>query len=143
MHRGYPADKVVADMMREIHRYFGFPKQNVMAVGLGGGHSGFTVAVLHLMSSSSDCHVFVDTPKPESEAAQQGGAFRQSWGVQLLELQKFSKNGDAVSVELGVCILSEVDSDGALPLKLTGLPGSNDGGGVLSGAAGCELLRLR
>ena len=94
MHRGYPADKVVADMMREIHRYFGFPKQNVMAVGLGGGHSGFTVAVLHLLNSSSACHVFVDTPKPETDAAQKGGAFRQSWGVQLLELQKFSKNGD-------------------------------------------------
>ena len=94
MHRGHPADKVVVDMMREIHRYFGFPKQNVMAVGLGGGHSGFTVAVLHLMSSSSACHVFVDTPKPETVAAQQGGAFRQSWGVQLLELQKFTKNGD-------------------------------------------------
>ena len=94
MHRGHPADKVVVDMMHEIHRYFGFPKQNVIAVGLGGGHSGFTVAVLHLMSSSSACHVFVDTPKPETVAAQQGGAFRQSWGVQLLELQKFTKNGD-------------------------------------------------
>ena len=74
MHRGYPADKVVADMMREIHRYFGFSKQNVMAVGLGGGHSGFTVAVLHLLNSSSACHVFVDTPKPETDAAQSGGA---------------------------------------------------------------------
>ena len=94
MHRGYPADKVVADMMREIHRYFGFSKQNVMAVGLGGGHSGFTVAVLHLLNSSSACHVFVDTPKPETDAAQSGGAFRQSWGVQLLELQRFTKNGD-------------------------------------------------
>ena len=27
MHRGYPADKVLNDMMREIHRYFGFPKK--------------------------------------------------------------------------------------------------------------------
>ena len=26
MHRGYPADKFLADMMREIHRYFEFPK---------------------------------------------------------------------------------------------------------------------
>jgi len=32
MHRGYPADKVVLDMMRAIHSYFGFPKQNHMAV---------------------------------------------------------------------------------------------------------------
>ena len=34
MHRGNPADKVVLDMMREIHRYFEFPKENKMAVGL-------------------------------------------------------------------------------------------------------------
>ncbi len=81
MHRGYPADKVVLDMMREIHRYFEFPKQNKMAVGLGGGHSGFTVAVLHLMNTESDFNVFVDTPRPESESAKHGGAFRQSWGA--------------------------------------------------------------
>jgi len=87
MHRGYPADKVVLDMMREIHRYFEFPKQNKMAIGLGGGHSGFTVAALHLMNTGSDFNVFVDTTRPESEAAKQGGAFRQSWGVQLIELQ--------------------------------------------------------
>ena len=43
MHRGYPADAILGDMMREIHRYFEFPKKNKMAVGLGGGHSGFTV----------------------------------------------------------------------------------------------------
>ena len=94
MHRGYPADKVVLDMMREIHRYFEFPKKNKMAVGLGGGHSGFTVAVLHLMNTDSNFHVFVDTPKPESESAKYGGAFRQSWGVQLIELQKYAKKGD-------------------------------------------------
>ncbi|MDP7438378.1 MAG: NAD(P)-dependent oxidoreductase, partial [SAR324 cluster bacterium] len=94
MHRGYPADKVVLDMMREIHRYFEFPKQNKMAVGLGGGHSGFTVAVLHLMNTESDFNVFVDTPRPESESAKHGGAFRQSWGVQLIELQKYAENGD-------------------------------------------------
>ncbi|MEE2598930.1 MAG: NAD(P)-dependent oxidoreductase [SAR324 cluster bacterium] len=94
MHRGYPADKVVLDMMREIHRYFEFPKQNKMAVGLGGGHSGFTVAVLHLMNTESGFNVFVDTPKPESEASKNGGAFRQSWGVQLIELQKYAEKGD-------------------------------------------------
>jgi lactate dehydrogenase-like 2-hydroxyacid dehydrogenase/phosphoserine aminotransferase len=94
MHRGYPADKVVLDMMREIHNYFEFPKQNKMAVGLGGGHSGFTVAVLHLMNTDSGFNVFVDTPRPESEAAKHGGAFRQSWGVQLIELQKYAENGD-------------------------------------------------
>ena len=50
MHRGYPADKFLLDMMREIHRYFEFPKSNRMAVGLGGGHSGFTVAALHFLT---------------------------------------------------------------------------------------------
>ncbi|MGO7565896.1 hypothetical protein ACC754_44700, partial [Rhizobium johnstonii] len=38
MHRGYPADKILTDMMRAIHRYFHFTKTNRMAVGLGGGH---------------------------------------------------------------------------------------------------------
>src|SRR5690554_2105412 len=31
MHRGYPADKILTDMMREIHRYFEFPAANRMA----------------------------------------------------------------------------------------------------------------
>jgi lactate dehydrogenase-like 2-hydroxyacid dehydrogenase/phosphoserine aminotransferase len=95
MHRGYPADKVLNDMMREMHRYFAFPKTNKMAVGLGGGHSGFTAAALHMMNANnSDQIVFVDTPKPESEAAKAGGFFRQSWGTQLTELQRYATNGD-------------------------------------------------
>ena len=95
MHRGYPADKVLNDMMREMHRYFAFPKKNKMAVGLGGGHSGFTAAALHLMNANNDQQiVFVDTPKPESAAARAGGFFRQSWGTQLTELQRYATNGD-------------------------------------------------
>ncbi|MEH6445588.1 MAG: NAD(P)-dependent oxidoreductase [Oceanospirillaceae bacterium] len=95
MHRGYPADKVLNDMMREMHRYFAFPKTNKMAVGLGGGHSGFTAAALHMMNANNrDQIVFVDTPKPESEAAKAGGFFRQSWGTQLTELQRYATNGD-------------------------------------------------
>ncbi|RUX52589.1 phosphoglycerate dehydrogenase [Mesorhizobium sp. M4A.F.Ca.ET.050.02.1.1] len=95
MHRGYPADKILLDMMREIHRYFGFPKSNQMAVGLGGGHSGFTACVMHLMNASNDKQgVYVDTPAPESEAAGSGGFFRQSWGAQLVELHRYSKRGD-------------------------------------------------
>lgn len=95
MHRGYPADKVLVDMMSEIHRYFAFPKSNRMAVGLGGGHSGFTVAALHLVNANkADQQIFVDTPKPESEEAMSGGFFRQSWGAQLLELQRFAEKGD-------------------------------------------------
>ncbi|WP_261843357.1 NAD(P)-dependent oxidoreductase [Aliamphritea ceti] len=95
MHRGYPADKVLNDMMREIHRYFGFPKSNKMAVGLGGGHSGFTAAAIHMVTANDpEQIVFIDTPKPESEAAKAGGFFRQSWGTQLTELHRFATNGD-------------------------------------------------
>ncbi|MGB0846812.1 MAG: NAD(P)-dependent oxidoreductase [Thiolinea sp.] len=94
MHRGYPADKVLVDMMREIHRYFGFPNKNKMAVGLGGGHSGFTVCAQHLVNANADQQVFVDTPRTESEAAQAGGFFRQSWGAQLLEMHRYAKAGD-------------------------------------------------
>ncbi|MES0883995.1 NAD(P)-dependent oxidoreductase [Roseibium sp. SCPC14] len=94
MHRGYPADAILLDMMHHIHRYFGFPKANQIAVGLGGGHSGFTVAIMHLMNPNLDGQkLFVDTPKPESDDAKAGGFFRQSWGTQILELQRFAENG--------------------------------------------------
>ncbi|WP_157628281.1 hypothetical protein [Ensifer sp. BR816] len=36
MHRGYPADKILLDMMRAIHRYFEFPKSNRIAQGDAG-----------------------------------------------------------------------------------------------------------
>ena len=95
MHRGYPADAILLDMMHNIHRYFGFPKVNPMAVGLGGGHSGFTVAIMHLMNPNlKGQKIFVDTPAPESDAAKAGGFFRQSWGTQILELQQFAANGN-------------------------------------------------
>ena len=95
MHRGYPADKFLVDMMREIHRYFEFPKSNRMAVGLGGGHSGFTVCLMHMMNAYDEAqHVFVDTPEPESEVAKSGGFFRQSWGAQIIELQRYSRSGN-------------------------------------------------
>ncbi len=95
MHRGYPADKVLKDMMREMHRYFGFPLKNKMAVGLGGGHSGFTSTAMHMMTANDPQQiVFIDTPKPESDAAKQGGFFRQSWGAQLTEMQRYAKNGN-------------------------------------------------
>ena len=99
MHRGYPADQVVLDMMRKIHHYFCFPPQNRMAVGLGGGHNGFTVSVLHLMNPNRPQQkIFVDTPKPESKAAEAGGFFRQSWATQLIELHRFSKNGQEARI---------------------------------------------
>ena len=106
MHRGYPADKVVLDMMRVIHRYFGLPKQNRMAVGLGGGHTGFSVCVMHLMNAQG--HVFVDTAKPETAGAEAGGFFRQSWGAQLLELQHFAEGGDPERVHFA-------DKEGRIP----------------------------
>lgn len=99
MHRGYPADKFLLDMMREIHRYFEFPKANRMAVGLGGGHSGFTACALHLITTSAPSqHVFVDTLRPESEAAKSSGFFRQSWGAQILEMMRYARNGDEARI---------------------------------------------
>ncbi|MBG6159197.1 lactate dehydrogenase-like 2-hydroxyacid dehydrogenase/phosphoserine aminotransferase [Labrenzia sp. EL_159] len=99
MHRGYPADAILLDMMHHIHRYFGFPKSNQVAVGLGGGHSGFTVAIMHMMNPNLEGQkLFVDTPKPESDDARAGGFFRQSWGTQILELQQFANNGHADKV---------------------------------------------
>jgi phosphoserine aminotransferase len=95
MHRGYPADAIILDMMREIHSYFEFPKSNRLAVGLGGGHSGFTVAALHLITADDpNQNIYIDTPQPESEAANAGGFFRQSWGAQIVELMRLSKHGD-------------------------------------------------
>ena len=99
MHRGYPADKFLLDMMREIHRYFGFPKANRLAVGLGGGHSGFTVAALHFLTVHDQAqHVFVDTPEPESEPAKASGFFRQSWGAQIIEMMRYAKGGDEARI---------------------------------------------
>ena len=95
MHRGYPADAILLDMMRSIHRYFGFPKTNRMAVGLGGGHSGFTVCVMHLMNANdAQQKIYVDTLKPESTGSSTSGFFRQSWATQLIEMQRFAPNGD-------------------------------------------------
>ncbi|MDR9777401.1 NAD(P)-dependent oxidoreductase [Rhizobium hidalgonense] len=94
MHRGYPADKILTDMMRAIHRYFGFPKTNRMAVGLGGGHSGFTVCIQHLMNANdAGQRVYVDTPRPESDPSKAAGFFRQSWATQLIEMQRFAEKG--------------------------------------------------
>lgn len=109
MHRGYPADKVLLDMMREIHRYFEFPKSNKMAVGLGGGHSGFTVCMLHMMSAHDESQkVFVDTPEPESDSAKAGGFFRQSWGAQIIELQRLARGGNEKRVHFS-------KEEGAIP----------------------------
>ena len=95
MHRGYPADAILLDMMAAIHGYFNFPKSNKLAVGLGGGHSGFTVAIAHMMDANDPTqHVFIDTPAPETDAGKAGGFFRQSWGTQIIELQRFAENGD-------------------------------------------------
>ena len=95
IHRGFPAENVLRDMVREIHRYFEFPKKNKMVVGIGGGHTGFTVCAMHLLNANDPDHrVFIDTPKPESAEAVSGGFFRQSWGTQLIELQRYARNGN-------------------------------------------------
>ncbi len=109
MHRGYPADKFLLDMMREIHRYFEFPKSNRMAVGLGGGHSGFTVCALHFLTVNDPTqHIYVDTPAPESDLAKSSGFFRQSWGAQIVEMMRFARNGDEARLHFA-------SSEGAIP----------------------------
>lgn len=109
MHRGYPADKFLLDMMREIHRYFEFPKQNRIAVGLGGGHSGFTVAALHMLTVNDAAqHVYVDTPAPESDPARSSGFFRQSWGAQIIEMMRYAKGGDEARIHFA-------KAEGAIP----------------------------
>jgi lactate dehydrogenase-like 2-hydroxyacid dehydrogenase/phosphoserine aminotransferase len=109
MHRGYPADKFLLDMMREIHRYFEFPKSNRMAVGLGGGHSGFTVCALHFLTVNDAAqHVYVDTPAPESDAARAAGFFRQSWGAQIVEMMRYARNGDESRIHFAT-------AEGAVP----------------------------
>ena len=109
MHRGYPADKFLLDMMREIHRYFEFPKSNRMAVGLGGGHSGFTVCALHVLTVNDPAqHVYVDTPAPESDLAKASGFFRQSWGAQIIEMMRFARNGDETRLHFA-------KTEGAIP----------------------------
>lgn len=109
MHRGYPADKFLLDMMREIHRYFGFPKSNRLAVGLGGGHSGFTVCAMHFLTVNDAAqHVYVDTPAPESDLAKASGFFRQSWGAQIVEMMRFARNGDESRIHFA-------KSEGAIP----------------------------
>ena len=94
MHRGEPADSVLLDMMRAIHRYFGLPAQNRLAVGLGGGHSGFTVAVQHLMTLNDPGQpLHIDTPRPEGGSNAAAGFFRQSWATQIIDLCRLSRGG--------------------------------------------------
>ena len=102
MHRGYPADKVLLDMMNEIHRYFEFPENVKIAVGLGGGHSGFTVAALHLVSANrQNQHIFVDTPEPESEIAKKIRIFSPVLGCAAdRNVKNIPKTGQLI-----VCIL--------------------------------------
>lgn len=109
MHRGYPADKILLDMMRAIHRYFEFPKSNRIAVGLGGGHSGYTVCVQHLLNANeADQRVYVDTPRPEGADAANSGFFRQSWATQLIEMHRFAENGDESRIHFA-------QTEGAIP----------------------------
>lgn len=94
MHRGEPADSILLDMMRSIHSYFGLPAQNRLAVGLGGGHSGFTTCIQHLMTMNDpNQQVYIDTLHPESDRNGPTGFFRQSWATQIIDLCRLSRNG--------------------------------------------------
>lgn len=109
MHRGDPADAILCDMLGAIQRYFCLPKQNQIAVGLGGGHTGFTVSVQHLLSlSDPDQQVFIDTPYPESPEAAASGFFRQSWATQIVDLCRFARHATTERLHFA-------DADGRLP----------------------------
>lgn len=93
MHRGYPGDAILRDMAHHIHRYFGFPAYNRLAIGVGGGHAGFTAAALHFINSRDpEQGIFVDTGRPEAKS---GGFFRQLWGTQLIEMMRTSPGGSS------------------------------------------------
>ena len=50
---------------------------------------------MHMMNATDESqHLFVDTPEPESEVAKGGGFFRQSWGAQIIELQRYARGGN-------------------------------------------------
>jgi phosphoserine aminotransferase len=145
MHRGEPADSILTDMMRTIHRYFGLPKQNRMAIGLGGGHTGFTVCVQHLMTlKDAEQHVFVDTPHPETPASAASGFFRQSWATQIIELCQLSRGGTVERLHFA-------QDDGTLPdaadlikrgIKLfIGVGHETTGASTYSASEMVELLR--
>lgn len=109
MHRGEPADSILRDMMRGIHGYFQLPRQNRMAVGLGGGHTGFTVCVQHLMSMTDPGQrVFVDTPHPETPESATSGFFRQSWATQIIDLCRLSRGHTVERLHFS-------DADGCIP----------------------------
>lgn len=113
MHRGEPADSILLDMMRAIHGYFGFPEHNRMAIGLGGGHTGFTVCLQHMLSLTDPRqHVYVDTPAPETEASAHSGFFRQSWATQVFDLCRLSKEGTTERLHFA-------PSDGTIPSAKT------------------------
>ncbi len=82
MHRGYPADKILTDMMRAIHAISVFRRRTVWQWVSAGGHSGFTVCVQHLDERQRrlPTGVYVDTPRPESDPSRAAGFFRQSLG---------------------------------------------------------------
>ena len=93
MHRGYPGDAILHDMAHHIHRYFGFPDHIRLAVGVGGGHSGFTAAALHFINPRDPLQgIFIDTRRPE---AAPGGFFRQLWGTQIIEMMRTAPGGNS------------------------------------------------
>ena len=106
MHRGAPGDAILADMAHHIHRYFGFPAYNRMAIGVGGGHSGFTAAALHFINPRDSLQgIFIDTRHP-GEAP--GGFFRQLWGTQIIEMMRTSPGGSSDRLHFA-------DEEGVIP----------------------------
>ncbi len=106
MHRGYPGDAILRDLAHHIHRYFGFPVYNRLAVGVGGGHAGFTAVALHFINSRDpEQGIFIDTPAPENNP---GGFFRQLWGTQLIEMMSTAPGGNIARLKFS-------ETDGTVP----------------------------
>lgn len=145
MHRGYPADKILTDMMQAIHRYFGFPKANRMAVGLGGGHSGYTVCVQHLLNANDAAQrVYVDTPRPESDPSKAAGFFRQSWATQLIEMHRFAREGCESRIHFAAAegVIPTADELSALGISIfVGVGHETTGANAYTGGEIRELLR--
>lgn len=145
MHRGYPADKIFADMMRAIHSYFGFPQTNRMAVGLGGGHSGYTVCVQHLLNANdASQRVYVDTPPPESDPSKAAGFFRQSWATQLIEMHRFAKEGNENRIHFAASegVIPTADALSALGISIfVGVGHETTGANAYTSAEIRELLQ--
>jgi phosphoglycerate dehydrogenase-like enzyme/phosphoserine aminotransferase len=90
MHRYPKSVEITKGFLKEVHRYFEYGDNNTLGIGLGGGHSAFTVLTSAMLHPRLD--VFVDTPKPGTPEAGVG-AFRNSWATQITDRYNKAQGG--------------------------------------------------